>query len=64
MTNLCNNFALALIAFALTGAEFTYAGVIKSPMSINKKERVKGQARPISLANRTIDDDEDAEPHR
>ena len=42
MTNLCNNLALALIAFALTGAGFTHAGVIKSEMSVNKKERVRG----------------------
>ena len=37
-----NNLALALLAFALTGAEFTHADMIKAPMSVTKKQRVKG----------------------
>ena len=40
MSTPSQNLALALVAFTLTGAEFSYAGVIKSPMNINKRKRV------------------------
>ena len=47
-----NNLALALVAFVFTGAEFARAGMIKTQMNVTKKQRVKGESKPISLASR------------